>query len=354
MGKKLKRFMGVDENIHGINIFFLKLQLLIALGVIVMYGIELLYLAYFILTLMIVTTGIYYGLILLEKDNRISLIDVILVYVIAGLLILTLGFFYGNRLNVHLFLIVNVVGLRLVLVNAGKKGKRVVNIHFAFVILVAVAIELYNEHIMVDVISERMILVVETVAFLITLFATTFLLNTYLIRLKGHNENIVIKTSYDQLTKIYNRGTFEMYIIDKIKQNDDFFIVIFDLDYFKAVNDSCGHDAGDLLLASVADLVQENIRESDVLARYGGEEFAIVFKGVEEEDILQITKKLGHLINKHFIDYNGRSIGCTASFGITQRRASDDFESVIKRADHALYLAKENGRDCIYYDEEKY
>lgn len=160
----------------------------------------------------------------------------------------------------------------------------------------------------------------------------------------------------DALTKLKNRHAFEVDypVIQKlIKRNESkamfSFIVIADIDKFKAVNDTYGHDIGDQVLQRFALFLQQSIRPSDLIYRFGGEEFVIVLQSCTRKDVeKRLQEIIAHLSNNPIapalIPYP-----VTASFGITQLVLSEQAKKAIARADIALYVAKNNGRNTYSY-----
>jgi diguanylate cyclase (GGDEF)-like protein len=119
---------------------------------------------------------------------------------------------------------------------------------------------------------------------------------------------------------------------------------MFDIDFFKHINDSFGHDVGDKVLKAVAKMVSENIRNTDIFARYGGEEFIIIAPETTKEDAKILAEKLRSLIrNLHFEE----GINVTCSFGVASLEKHDTKETLLKRADEALYEAKKTGRNKV-------
>ncbi|MCW8885509.1 MAG: GGDEF domain-containing protein [Motiliproteus sp.] len=122
-------------------------------------------------------------------------------------------------------------------------------------------------------------------------------------------------------------------------------LAIADIDHFKLINDSYGHDIGDLVLCTFAETVRQNIRKSDFVARVGGEEFAILLIKVSLEQAHEIIDNIRTKIAHHHIDSINQSI--TASFGITEFKPGDQLDQLMKRADTALYVAKRKGRNQV-------
>ncbi len=153
--------------------------------------------------------------------------------------------------------------------------------------------------------------------------------------------------NFDSLTQIYNRNMFNRLIEKKIYearlQKSSFVFVMFDIDFFKKVNDTYGHLAGDSVLKEITALTKEHIRANDIFARWGGEEFVIVL----DTDIkkgLEIAEGLRKNIEcKEFAIVKN----ITCSFGITEFREKDSLNRMINRADESLYEAKSSGRNRV-------
>jgi|GEM_PF-6991587 len=145
----------------------------------------------------------------------------------------------------------------------------------------------------------------------------------------------------DQLTGIHNRDYFNSKIIkfynDAIDNDYDLSVVMMDMDFFREVNNSKGHLAGNKILSKVAEIIKFSIRDEDLVVRFGGEEFAFVFFKVSALMARSIVKRIGKAIQDE--------LNITASFGVTELKKSDSIEGFIDRADKALYEAKDKGRN---------
>ncbi len=126
-------------------------------------------------------------------------------------------------------------------------------------------------------------------------------------------------------------------------------MIMLDIDHFKAVNDTYGHKAGDMVLQRIASLLSQNIRAQDVLARYGGEEFIIAIPDIGADGAVALAERLRRSVNALEEIYEGQSIKVTASFGVACGTIGPglDIESLIKNADRALYEAKSSGRNAV-------
>ncbi|RLA78511.1 MAG: diguanylate cyclase response regulator, partial [Epsilonproteobacteria bacterium] len=156
------------------------------------------------------------------------------------------------------------------------------------------------------------------------------------------------KVYYDSLTKVYNRRKFDEVFESEFKlaQQDirTCTIAIIDIDKFKDFNDTYGHLIGDEVLITMAKTINQNIRSSDLFARWGGEEFVLLFRETDSKIVLNICQKLKDKVQENEHPTAG---SITVSFGVTEYKEGDSIESIFKRCDEALYLAKENGRNRI-------
>ena len=156
----------------------------------------------------------------------------------------------------------------------------------------------------------------------------------------------------DELTGLYNRRYIHDDISKRIasfaRYNTPFSIAFIDIDYFKKINDRYGHDAGDEVLKALSDLVQSELRNSDIFARFGGEEFIAVFPNTSKKDAAVFVERLRNTIQEQRVETTSGSIAFTISIGLTEVIESDKaFDTIVKRADEALYIAKEKGRNCL-------
>lgn len=157
------------------------------------------------------------------------------------------------------------------------------------------------------------------------------------------------KAYKDNLTGINNRENFEdLFSIEiaNAKQNNLFLsLIIFDVDHFKLVNDTYGHQAGDIILIDLVKLIADNIKNGDVFARWGGEEFVILTPSTEIIGATNLAENLRKLIQSHPFGYVENEI--TLSFGVAQLCEDDTKKTLFEKADGALYEAKKNGRNRV-------
>jgi len=154
----------------------------------------------------------------------------------------------------------------------------------------------------------------------------------------------------DPLTGIYNRRHFdELVEIDAERAhrfNEDAYIIVFDLDRFKKINDTYGHSAGDKVLVEVARRMKETIRPYDLLARYGGEEFIVYMPKTDRDGAAAAAERLRLELCNHPCELAETYLTISASFGVAKVDESG-VENAIRLADAALYRAKETGRNKV-------
>lgn len=154
----------------------------------------------------------------------------------------------------------------------------------------------------------------------------------------------------DKLTGLYNRVKLDEVLLNELEKSKryqhHFGIILFDIDFFKRVNDTYGHQVGDEVLIDVATTVNSMIRSSDILFRWGGEEFIIICFELNKNAIELISQNIRKKIESM---QHTKIDKLTISLGVTLNNQEDNAQSIIKRADEALYLAKHSGRNCVKY-----
>lgn len=160
----------------------------------------------------------------------------------------------------------------------------------------------------------------------------------------------------DPLTGLYNRRHFEdlmeTEIAMSIRYGDTNSLMILDIDYFKKVNDTYGHQGGDIVLKEVAELLRKSMRKTDILCRIGGEEFVAFCKRSSRETAKEVADKLRTAVAKHQFDLGDEKIYITTSIGIAtipDEMETGNKEELFKRADVALYYCKRNGRNMTQH-----
>ncbi len=150
----------------------------------------------------------------------------------------------------------------------------------------------------------------------------------------------------DKLTNIGNRKYYDDILYEHIslgqRYKHSFSLVLFDIDFFKKINDSLGHDVGDKVLREYTKFIGHHLREVDIFCRIGGEEFVLILPHTTKDKAYLLTQKLRMLIENH-----KQIVPLTMSFGVVEYEKGDDEETIFKRADRALYRAKESGRNKV-------
>lgn len=166
-------------------------------------------------------------------------------------------------------------------------------------------------------------------------------------KLALETQNLSKKAYTDELTHISNRAKFNEDLHKEIeyfeRYSTPFCLVLFDIDLFKRVNDTYGHDIGDKILQELASLVNKKIRITDIIARWGGEEFVVIYNQTSLKEAFSIAETLRKSIEQNIFTQN---LKITCSFGISQVVKKDTQKTLFKRVDEALYEAKRSGRNC--------
>lgn len=153
---------------------------------------------------------------------------------------------------------------------------------------------------------------------------------------------------YDPLTKIYNRvklnNMFPEIFYKANRYNQYFSVVLLDIDHFKLINDTYGHNVGDKVLVELARLINMGLRQSDTFARWGGEEFIIVCELSNQKETVSLASRLRADVESYSFDIV-KNITC--SFGVSQFKNGDTQVRLLERVDQALYEAKERGRNQV-------
>lgn len=175
------------------------------------------------------------------------------------------------------------------------------------------------------------------------------------VELKQAKEKLLRMATTDELTCLANRRHFMERLHEEYERSrrneSEFTMLMIDIDYFKNINDTYGHQAGDIVLRRLSDTMKNNLRLSDILGRIGGEEFAILLPDTEIREGMAIAERLRKKIENLGIPYNGSVLHITISIGASPSFNDDTgIDSILQRSDSALYKAKGMGRNqsCSY------
>jgi diguanylate cyclase (GGDEF)-like protein len=188
---------------------------------------------------------------------------------------------------------------------------------------------------------------------------TSAIANTLALALANYRlrEQLRIMSLRDGLTSLYNRRYFEEAIEVELaraaRTDSSVGVIMGDVDHFKAINDSFGHDAGDAALRALSHALTKAVRPGDIACRYGGEEFVIVLPGTSLHEARECAEAIRLAVQNLTVSLHGRLIGpLTMSFGVTVAPdQADTAEALVANADRAMYIAKQRGRNCIVLAE---
>jgi diguanylate cyclase (GGDEF)-like protein/PAS domain S-box-containing protein len=172
---------------------------------------------------------------------------------------------------------------------------------------------------------------------------------------KIERDNVFRLATTDHLTGLLNGARFkeelERAVVLARRHNTTGAVLFIDLDRFKEINDTHGHEAGDKILMGVAHILRDSVRSTDIVARRGGDEFSIIMHNVDIESAAQKVQRMIDRIKAFGVDYNGTRLTVTMSVGMVQYPQEDkDAEQIIVSADLAMYCAKDMGRNRLYVD----
>lgn len=155
----------------------------------------------------------------------------------------------------------------------------------------------------------------------------------------------------DFLTGVYNRRFFysdvEEYVQVAEETNEPYAFAMIDVDYFKKINDTYGHDGGDKVLKSIAKILNDNTKGSDIVARFGGEEFCVVLKKISKEEAVKFFVNLRAKVAENEVIIKKQKIRVTISIGVSFGNGHCEIDDMLEACDSALYTAKENGRNRV-------
>ncbi len=173
-------------------------------------------------------------------------------------------------------------------------------------------------------------------------------------KLKKLNDELIDLSNKDPMTQSYNRRYFEeiskKMLSLSIRNKQDLSLIILDIDKFKNINDTCGHSVGDDVIILLSNILNESLRKSDISARFGGEEFVILFNDSDLDNTYKLANKIRKKIENLTVNIQNKTIKFTVSIGVAQFNDKKDkkgLEETIRRADEALYYAKEHGRNLV-------
>lgn len=166
------------------------------------------------------------------------------------------------------------------------------------------------------------------------------------------NKALSEKAEKDGLTGAYNKGALLERGPEVMKRaellKEELSVIVFDIDFFKKINDGYGHPGGDYVLKALCHIVASKlIRSHDYFARYGGEEFVLILSGAPQKNALEIAERVRTTIQNAEFNFEGKKIPVTISLGVATRKDENDWDALFNRADAALYQSKQSGRNRV-------
>ena len=171
--------------------------------------------------------------------------------------------------------------------------------------------------------------------------------------IKNAREKIAMMSIRDELTSLYNRRYFnevvEKEVSRAMRYETDLVLCMIDLDYFKKINDTYGHLAGDMTLSEIAGMLKKCVRRSDLCCRYGGEEFTVIMTNTDTKGAWKVSERFREMVANRLFQHNSSKFHCTVSVGIAayQPELKQTTTELVEAADNALYQAKAQGRNKV-------
>jgi diguanylate cyclase (GGDEF)-like protein len=185
----------------------------------------------------------------------------------------------------------------------------------------------------------------------VSLLITALVLLIAYLTLNGYQRRLEQMATTDKLTGAASRQVFDMIFERAVKAAErrarQLSMINIDIDHFKAINDTYGHQGGDVVIQTVADLIRRNIREADTLCRWGGEEFLLLLDDCSLDDANMRAETIRQAVRDSRVQFGRDQIAVTISLGVAQHRAGEELLTLISRSDAALYAAKQEGRDRV-------
>lgn len=173
------------------------------------------------------------------------------------------------------------------------------------------------------------------------------------LRLKQYQDSLKEMAIRDRLTGLYNHGLLIELLVKELAKQErkghNICFAMIDIDYFKRVNDTFGHMAGDAVLIELAQILISSVRKEDIVGRYGGEEFGLIMPEIDCEDGKRLFERIRRNVENHEFHAGENKIYITISIGVYFKHSSEKMTSadVIEKADEALYASKRNGRNRV-------
>lgn len=296
---------------------------------------------------------VYIFLISLSFQSRSNLNILITIFqfeiiIHATICLLVLGFGYGFELIFCAFLV------NLFFIDRSYNKITYMMVFINFVVFCVVFFEFYDEVVITQWHDIFFIFNLICVSILSVVLADILEISNYMTYIKATNQkktmlNII---NHDPLTGLLNRNFLDEFIAQNLSKDSFFALVMCDVDNFKMVNDTYGHNIGDEILVNIANSFKTVFREGDFVCRWGGEEFLIIINDVDRQKALEIVSRAREMISKKFVKYDDKKIFSTLTYGISchTKNTRIDIYSMIKHADDLLYKGKREGKNKIIFE----
>lgn len=187
-----------------------------------------------------------------------------------------------------------------------------------------------------------------TFAFLIV-FSLIFISEMKLSHAQLRHQNAILDklASTDPLTGLYNRRSMDVFLHQALESDSGFSVVMCDIDNFKKINDTYGHDFGDIVLREIAAITVQQVGTNGYVCRWGGEEILILVSSSAKENAGRIAENIRRNVANHVFELNSKWIHCTLTLGISAYKEGDTIEETITNADYNLYQGKRNGKNRV-------
>ncbi|MGA6097235.1 diguanylate cyclase [Stutzerimonas marianensis] len=171
-------------------------------------------------------------------------------------------------------------------------------------------------------------------------------------QLQTANRELQRLSSTDRLTGLFNRGHWEEMLRQDYARHRRYgtntALIMFDIDHFKKINDTYGHQAGDSVIQQTADIIRQAMRDSDIAGRYGGEEFVVLLPDTDQQGAMTLAERLRQTVEAHEVRHEAHSIRFTISLGVADLSLpTNGYAQLIEWADSALYASKSGGRNQV-------
>lgn len=181
------------------------------------------------------------------------------------------------------------------------------------------------------------------------IFSLMFVFEVKLTNTQLKHQNAVLEqmASIDPLTGLYNRRSMDIFLSQAVESASNFTIVMCDIDDFKKVNDTYGHDFGDVVLKGIAKIVTTQVKEQGYVCRWGGEEILILISNASLESAFRISENIRRNVFNHIFECKSQQVHCSLTLGIAAHNHKETVEETITQADYNLYRGKKSGKNTV-------